>query len=267
VKLTRFLPLAALILIFGTSCSKLIEKSIENNPEIIYNAIKKDPAKFMEVLREAATEAQKSEMANAQKKETEERQKEFENPKKYALEDGRPMRGNKDAPITIIEYSDLQCPFCKKGDEVVEQIFKTYGDKVRLVFKHLPLEGKHPNAHRGAEYFEAIAMQDPAKAYAFMHEVFEQQQSLYVPEKEAEKFYQKVAKDVKADPAKVASDLKTHAADIKKRIDADTAEAQANGIEGTPGYLINGVSLKGAYPFEEFQKIIDEWLKRKGAKS
>ena len=64
---------------------------------------------------------------------------------------------------------------------------------------------------------------------------------------------------------KLAADLKGKADMIKKRIDADMEEAQKNGIEGTPGFLINGVTLKGAYPFPEFKKIIDEWLKRKGA--
>jgi protein-disulfide isomerase len=264
VKLTRMLTFAALIL-FGTSCSKMIEKSIENNPEILYKAIKKDPAKFMEVLREAAQDAQKGEYENAKKKEDEERQKEFDSPKTYALENDRPIRGNKAAPVTIVEYSDFQCPYCKKGFETIEEVFKNYGDKVRLVFKHLPLESKHPNARRGAEYFEAIALQDPAKAFEFKKIVFTNQDKLYQSADDAEKFYKQAAKDAKADVARVASDLKSHAADIKKRIDGDTEEAGKNGIEGTPGYLINGVSLKGAYPFPEFKKIIDEWLKKKGA--
>lgn len=262
MKLTRLLTFAALIL-FGTSCSKMIEKSIENNPEILYKAIKKDPVKFMEVLREAATEAQKGEYENARKKEDEDRKKEFDSPKPYALEATRPIKGNKSAPITIVEYSDFQCPYCKKGSDTMEEVQKAYGDKVRLVFKHLPLESKHPNARRGSEYFEAIAFQDPAKAFEFKKIVFDNQQSTYGSDKDAEKFYQKAAKDVNADTAKLAADLKSRAAEIKKTIDADMEEAGKNGIEGTPGFLINGVTLKGAYPFPEFKKIIDEWLARK----
>ena len=256
-----------LILAFGlmtTSCAKMIEKTIENNPEIIYNVIKKDPAKFMNTLREAAQQAQGAEAEEMKKREQAERMKEFEKPKTFAVESDRPFSGNANAPITIIEYSDFQCPYCKRGDETIDEVVKAYGDKVRIVFKHLPLESKHPNARRGAEYFEAIAMQDAAKAFAFKKIVFENQQDTYGSDKDAEKFYQKAAKEAKADVSKLQSDLKSKSELISKRIAADMAEAQKNGIEGTPGFLINGVSIKGAFPFPDFKTIIDEWLKRKG---
>jgi protein-disulfide isomerase len=256
-----------LVLIFGlmaTSCSKLIEKTIENNPEIIYNAIKKNPAKFMATLREAAQEAQKSEYENSQKQEEQDRMQEFEKPKSYAMESDRPFKGSASAPITIVEYSDFQCPFCKRGSDTMDEVVKAYGDKVRLVFKHLPLEQKHPNARRGSEYFEAIALQDVNKAFEFKKLVFDNQQETYGSDKDAEKLYQKLAKEAKADMSRLNADLKGKADFISKRIDADMAEAQKNGIEGTPGFLINGVTLKGAYPFKDFKMIIDEWLKRKG---
>lgn len=263
MKLSKALLFATLIL-FTASCSKLIEKTIENNPEILYNAIKKDPVKFMDTLRDAAQEAQKGEYERAQKKEEEDRKKEFEKPKAYTVEADRPVKGPATAAVTIVEYSDFQCPYCKRGSDTMEEVVKAYGDKVRLVFKHLPLESKHPNARRGSEYFEAIAMQDVAKAFEFKKKVFADQNSTYGSDKDADKFYQKVAKDVGADTAKLAADLKGKADFIKKRIDADMEEAGKNGIEGTPGFLINGVTLKGAYPFPEFKKIIDEWLKKKG---
>lgn len=253
------------LILMTVSCSKLIEKTIENNPEILYNAIKKNPVKFMDTLREAAQEAQKGEYERAQKKEEEDRKKEFESPKAFAMEADRPFNGPANAPITIVEYSDFQCPFCKRGADTMDEVVKAYGDKVRIVFKHLPLEAKHPNARRGSEYFEAIAFQDAGKAFSFKKKVFADQNSTYGSDKDAEKFYQKVAKDVGADMGKLATDLKGKADFIKQRIDADMQEANKNGIEGTPGFLINGVTLKGAYPFPEFKKIIDEWLKKKGA--
>lgn len=263
MKAVKFLALCSLVL-FSAGCSKLIEKTIEDNPEIIYKAIKKDPAKFMTALREAAQEAQKSEYENSKKTEEEERKKEFDSPKKFAVEADRAIKGNKDAVVTIVEYSDFQCPFCRQGSNTMDDVMKEYGDKVRLIFKHLPLEGKHPNARRGSEYFEAIALQDPAKAFEFKKLVFGRQNETYGSDKDAEKLYQALAKDAKVDMGKLAKDFKDHADDIKKRIDTDMAEANGNGIEGTPGYLVNGVTLKGAYPLPEFKKVIDEWLKRKG---
>lgn len=266
MRAAKLLLLSMILVVFGTSCSKLIEKTLEDNPEIIYNVIKKDPAKFMTTLREAAQQAEKSMYEDAQKKEDEDRKKEFDAPKAFAVEADRPILGNKDATITIVEYSDFQCPFCKKGSETMDEVFKAYGDKVRLIYKHMPLEQKHPNARRGSEYFEAIALQDPAKAFVFKKAVFADQNATYGSDSEAEKFYQKAAKEAKADMGKLNKDLKDKEkiAAIKARIDADMEEAGKNGIEGTPGYLVNGVTLKGAYPFPEFKKIIDEWIKRKG---
>ena len=125
------------------------------------------------------------------------------------------------------------------------------------MFKHLPLESKHPNARRGSEYFEAIAMQDQGKAYKFKALVFANQKETYG---DAEKLYEKLAKEAGADVAKVKADLKAKGSDITSIINKDMEEAGKFGFQGTPGYLINGVSLKGAYPFEEFKKIIDKHL-------
>lgn len=263
MKLRQILLLVVLGLT-ATSCSKLIEKTIEDNPEIIYNVIKKDPGKFMDTLREAAQEAQKGEMERAAKNEEAERMKEFENPKKYAMEPDRPFKGSPNAKVTVVEYSDFQCPFCKRGSDTIDEVIKAYGSEVRIVFKHLPLEGKHPNARRGSEYFEAIAMQSADKAFEFKKLVFNNQNETYGSDKDADKLYQKLAKDAGADMTRLAKDLKEKADFITKRINADMAEAQENGIEGTPGFLINGVTIKGAYPFKDFKVIIDEWMKRKG---
>ncbi len=241
------------------SCSELVKKTIQDNPEIVFEAIKKDPAQFMEVVREAAQEAQKSEMANAQKAEMEAREAEFENPKKPQIADNRAVLGNKSAPVTIVEYSDFQCPFCQRGADTVTKVLDEYDGQVKLVFKHLPLEQKHPNARRGSEYFEAIAMQDPKKAYEFKKLVFENQNETYG---DAEKLYKQLAQKVGINMSQLQDDLKSKSSDIESIIASDMQEAGKFGFQGTPGYLINGVSLKGAYPYEEFKKVIDRHLKK-----
>jgi protein-disulfide isomerase len=129
-----------------------------------------------------------------------------------------------------------------------------YGDKVRVVFKHLPLDF-HPMAMPAAKYFEAIALQDAGKAEKFHDEVFSNQTKL---NQEGEKFLKATAKKVGANLAKVEKDLSAES--IMTRIKADQEEAKKFEFSGTPGFLINGVSLKGAYPAPEFKKIIDRWL-------
>ena len=258
-QIARILAMLGMVFMVA-SCSELVKKTIENNPDIVFEAIKKDPAKFMEVVREAAQSAQRAEMEKAQQEEVEARENEFKNPKKPEIASSRAVKGEKGAPVTIVEYSDFQCPFCRRGSTTVDEVIKAYGGKVRLVFKHLPLEGKHPNARRGSEFFEAIALQDPGKAYAFKAAVFDNQNETYG---DAEKLYKKLAQKVGADMGRLMNDLKGKKDQIKQTIDQDMQEAEKFGISGTPGYLINGVSLKGAYPIDEFKKIIDRHLGKK----
>ncbi len=254
----RIIALASCVGLLA-SCSELVKKTIQDNPEIVFEAIKKDPAGFMEVVRGAAQEAQKAEMMAAKEAETKAREDEFANPKKPEVGSDRAVLGSDSAPVTIVEYSDFQCPFCQRGANTVSKVLDEYDGKVKLIYKHLPLEQKHPNARRGSEYFEAIAMQDNNKAYAFKSLVFENQNDTYG---DAEKLYTELAKKVGADISKLQADLKNKSDKISAIIEKDMQEANKFGFQGTPGYLINGVSLKGAYPYEEFKKVIDRHLKK-----
>ena len=136
--------------------AKQLKEAVEKDPSIVFAAIEKDPAKFIEIVNKAAQDAQKVGAEKAQDDEKKSRQAEFTNPLTPVVEDGRVIFGNKDAAITIIEYSDFQCPYCSRGFQTIQEVRKAYGDKVRVVFKHLPLDF-HPLAMPAAKYFEAIA--------------------------------------------------------------------------------------------------------------
>lgn len=248
----------ALFVAAGCTSKQQIEKAIADNPEIVFQAIKKNPKKFVEVVNEAVKTAQESSREEEAKQEQARMEEEMKNPKKAVIEEGRVIFGNKSAPITIVEYSDFQCPYCGRGYQTVKEVEKNYGDKVRIVFKHLPLEF-HPLAMPAAKYFEAIALQDPKKAEKFHDEVFSNQRELG---QDGEKFLKNMAKKVGANLAKVEKDLNSES--VQKRIQADMEEAKKFEFSGTPGFLINGVSLRGAYPFPEFKKIIDKQLASAG---
>ena len=106
-----------------------------------------------------------------------------------------------------------------------------------------------------AKYFEAIARQDHTKAQKFHDTMFENQKEMA---SKGEEYMKSAAKKIGVDMKKLEADLKD--ATLMKRIDADRAEAEKFGFSGTPGFVINGVSLRGAYPFPEFKKIIDRHL-------
>ncbi|MCH2533510.1 MAG: thioredoxin domain-containing protein [Bdellovibrionales bacterium] len=218
-------------------------KAIENNPEKFFEAVKKAEGKYKEVL--AKKQEQESEKAL---------EEEFKNPKKAEIDEDRVIFGSAEAPITIVEYSDFQCPFCSRGYDTVKKVMEEYGDKVRVVYKHLPLDF-HPLAMPAAQYFEAIALQSHEKAEKFHDIMFEQQDRM---KSEGEDFLKAAAKEVGADMSKLKKDMKSE--EVMNRVKSDMEEAQKFGFSGTPGFLVNGVSVKGAYPFDHFKMIIDKHL-------
>ena len=245
------------ITVLAFSCTpspSQLKKAVEENPDIVFAAIEKDPQKFIEVVNKAAREAQMKGREKEMQEERDRMEAEFKNPKKPEIGDSRVIFGAKDAPVTIVEYSDFQCPYCQRGYNTMKEVLKAYEGKVRVIYKHLPLDF-HPMAEPAARYFEAIGLQSPSKAEKFHDAVFEDQQSLGA---EKGDFLDKMAKKVGADMGKLKKDLESEA--VKGIIAADMAEARKFEFSGTPGFLVNGVSLKGAYPLDEFKKIIDRHL-------
>jgi protein-disulfide isomerase len=169
-------------------------------------------------------------------------------PKIEVADGGAPSRGPADAPVTIIEFSDYECPFCKRAEPTVEQVVAAYPDKVRLVYRHYPLPF-HKNARPAAE--AAACANAQGKFWEYHAKVFE-------AESLDEASLKKVAGEASLDQAKFDACLanKEQAAAVEK----DIADASAVGVRGTPAFFINGRMISGAQPFEKFKVIIDEEL-------
>jgi len=167
---------------------------------------------------------------------------------------GRPERGGgAKAPVTIIEFSDYQCPFCKRAEGSVDQVVKTYGDKVRLVFRDYPLP-MHPQARPAAEAANCANAQ--GKFWDYHAKLFANQAAL------SEDKLKEYAKDVGLDSAKFDQCMADKS--FKGAIDKDIADGEKVGVTGTPAFFINGRMLSGAQPFEKFKEVIDEELTAKG---
>ncbi|MCB0390093.1 MAG: thioredoxin domain-containing protein [Bdellovibrionales bacterium] len=253
--LITILTAVSVIALFGCTPSKeSLTKLIEENPEIVFNAIEKNPKAFIDTVNKAAKNAQVEAAKQREMDEQAKIEEEFKNPKKPTIDEKRPIFGKKSAPITIVEYSDFECPYCSRGYDTVKKVREEYGDKVRVIYKHLPLDF-HPMAEPAAQYYEAVALQSHDKAEKFHDIVFENQSEL---KSGKEKYLDSVVKKIGANLSKVKKDMESSI--VKERIAADMAEAKKFDFSGTPGFLINGVSLKGAYPFDEFKKVIDRHL-------
>ncbi|HEX2859949.1 MAG TPA: thioredoxin domain-containing protein [Alphaproteobacteria bacterium] len=161
-----------------------------------------------------------------------------------------PTKGPATAPVTIIEFADFECPFCYKTEPTIEQLQKTYGDKIRWVAKYLPLDF-HKHAMPAAQAAAAAHLQ--GKYWPFAQAIFSQQDKL------GDKLYTDTAKSLKLDMKKFDADRNSDA--VKANIVQDLQDAESVGARGTPYFLINGKALSGALPLEEFTKIIDAELK------
>ncbi|HJP19124.1 MAG TPA: thioredoxin domain-containing protein [Nitrospinota bacterium] len=256
-KIDRFIFIILLVFFAaGTASGESLEKSalkeevrelLRNNPEIILDILQENDVLLFEMMRKAATKKQN--LAENQRI-----LNEIRNPFKPKIEKDRPVRGNPNAPVTIVAYDDFQCPYCAMAAKTLDQIMEKYKGKVRLILKHNPLDF-HKQALPAALYYEAIAKQDKQKAWKFHDLAFSQQASLAIGEKTLKKF----AASLDVDTKRLESDVKNPA--IKSIVERDMNEAKKFGFRGTPTFLINGVSLKGAAPEERFSEIIRFFLK------
>jgi protein-disulfide isomerase len=169
--------------------------------------------------------------------------------------EGAPAVGPASAPGAIVAFSDFQCPFCSRAVPTLEQVEKTYGDEVRIVFKHLPLS-MHPKAP--AAHAAAVAAHPQGRFWEMHDRIFANQREMS-PER-----YVQYATELGLDVARFQKDVES--ADVKKRIDADASEAARLNVRGTPAFFINGRYLSGAQPFQAFQQRIDEELAASRAK-
>ncbi|WNG56368.1 thioredoxin domain-containing protein [Archangium gephyra] len=161
-------------------------------------------------------------------------------------------KGPENAPITIVEFSDFQCPYCSRANESVEQVLKAYPNQVRLVFRHFPLDF-HQQAPKASE--AALCAQDQGKFWEMHDKLFANQKALEVP---ALKGY---AKELSLDTGKFDKCLDS--GEKGAIVQADLAEGKKVGVNGTPAFFINGILLSGAQPFDEFKSVIDAELQAK----
>ena len=173
-----------------------------------------------------------------------------------ALDASRIIRGNPTAPVTIFEYTDFQCPYCRYGAITVDEVMARYEGQVRLIVKELPLPLLHPMAMSCARYFEAISMQSADKAWAFYDRIFLDQRPLA----EGEPYLQKVVLDLGVDMNRLDQDLRSQT--THDRIAADLKESEQYKFDGVPVFIVNGQVIEGAQPPEKFFEVIDEALRQ-----
>ena len=242
-----------LVLAACSPSAQQLKKVMKENPSILHEAIEADPKGFFDVVQKVQSKAREQSMAQQMDEEFKRVMEEMKSPKTVEIDEARASHGTSSAPITIVEWADFNCGHCSTAAQTMTKVAEEYGDKVRIIYKHLPILA--PESRLGAQYMEAIALQDKSKAWEFHKKLFAGQREF---REGKEKFLKELAKEVGADLAKVQKDLKNTA--VTKRIESDIAEAQKYEFNGTPGFMINGASIHGSYPFDFFKKVIDSVL-------
>ena len=164
--------------------------------------------------------------------------------------DDDPIRGPEDAPVTIIEFTDFQCPFCQRVLPTLDQIMEEYPGKVRIVVRDFPLDQLHPQARNA--HAAAGCANDQGKFFEFHDKVFANQQDV------SDATLKGYAKDLALDTATFNDcvDSGKYADEVQK----DLEDGQEYGVSGTPAFFVNGFSISGAQPFAVFKDIIDKEL-------
>jgi len=162
-----------------------------------------------------------------------------------------PLRGNAAAPVTIVEFSDFQCPFCVRARPTVNRVREVYGDQVRFAFRHFPL-AFHEQAQKAGEATACAGDQDK---FWEMHDLLWQSQGQLQPAALKE---HATTLGLDADLFGQCLDSGRHSSVVAD----DATVGKQLGVSGTPAFFINGRPLTGAQPFEAFAEIIDDELAR-----
>jgi protein-disulfide isomerase len=240
-------PISCLLLFTGIASAEMSDEEFakkfavylesEKGKELLGGAVESYFKEKQDNARKAQADRQKADL-----------EQQFKNPIKIPVGNS-PVKGPADAKVTIVEFSDFQCPYCTKGMKVMEEILKAYPKDVRIVFKNLPLPF-HKQAEPAAR--AALAAGKQGKFWEMHDALFENQKKLNSA------FYEELATKLGLNMDQFKKDYESE--DLKKAVKDDAELAKEHGIRGTPGFFVNGVAVKGAYPFDHFKGIIDRWL-------
>jgi protein-disulfide isomerase len=165
---------------------------------------------------------------------------------------GAPTLGPHNAPVTIVEFSDYECPACRANHQVVKQVRAVYGDKLRWVYKEYPLH-IHPQAFKAAE--AGLCAEDQGKFWQYQDDLYS------TPDLAAPNM---VAMAVKLGMSEKRFSACLNSSKYKATVQKSIAEAVQAGIDRTPTYVINGTVFIGGPSLDTFKRVIDEALREKG---
>jgi protein-disulfide isomerase len=216
---------------------------LKKHPELVLDVMRDCSESVLDIAQQGSNIRRKKNMENQWRED-------LKQPKSVTTAN-RPVLGPADAPVMVVAFSDFTCPYCQQAADVLDRILRARPQDVKVLFKHMP-HGKDSPARLAAEYFVAASLQNDRAPWLLYNSFFAEPEKLAA---EAQKFTAKAAEQAGLDMKKLAADLKS-----KKTaaiIEEDLADAKKLNVEGTPYFLVNNLTVRGAISYDLFNAAVD----------
>ena len=164
-------------------------------------------------------------------------------------------KGNRDASVVLIEYSDFECPFCKTYSVFSAKLAEEFTEDIVVAFRHFPLDSIHDNARPAAEAAEAAGKQDK---FWQMHDLLFEQQSSWSESSEPREIFISYAEGLELDVEQFKNDLDSQ--EVKNKVKNNRFGGDDLGIQGTPTFILNGKKINTPKSYDQFRKLIQTQL-------
>jgi formate-nitrite transporter family protein len=171
------------------------------------------------------------------------------------VDDSDWYQGGKEAKVVVVEYSDFECPTCASFYPVMNALEETYGDQIKIVYRHYPITQLHPNAQLAAQAAEAAGMQGQ---FFGMHDLLFSNQKTWSAQKDPTNLFLAYAEALQLDMTRFRNDLTSDAAE--KAVKDDAVSGNRSGVKGTPSFFVNGEMIAMPQGLDPFKAIIDTAL-------
>jgi len=223
--------------------ASMLRQAVRKHPEIVLDALREHSETVLDIAQQGSHIRRKKNMENQWREELTQ--------PKSVITANRPVLGFESAPVTIIAFSDFTCPYCQQAAEVLDRTLQARPQDVKLIFKHMP-QGKDSPARLASEYFVAASLQNDQAPWILYKIFFAEPEKLSA---ETQDFTAKAAEHAGLDMKKLAADLKSKK--INEIIEEDMADAKKLHVEGTPFFLVNNLTVRGAVAYDLFNAAID----------
>jgi protein-disulfide isomerase len=232
--------------------ARLLRATLKKHPEIVLDFLRGHSENILDIAQQGSNLRRRKNMESQWREDAKQS-------KRVALA-GRPVLGSPDAAVTIIEFSDFTCPYCRQAAQVLDRIIKTHPGEVKFIFKHMP-HGKDSPARIASEYFVAASLQNDQAPWVLYKLFFEEPERLTA---NAAAFAAQSAEQAGLDMKKLSAALKGKK--IAAIIEEDIEDAKKLGVEGTPFFLVNNLVVRGAVAYDLFEAAVQTALRAAGEK-